>query len=296
MQVPGPSPLPFAADVLVSGPDAPSASGLADEDEDGAGFAAYGDVCSFTTVGTGAKVLATFADRKSAAAVETSLGVAKGTHGGDSLRDDNNAPDAGDGAGDGDDGGGGRIIQLAFQPGLSYLINATQEWQIPNPTLQFPAAIRSFLKQLLSPAAAGDVGSTAQSLAAVHATIAGSGSSQQDDAAVAVAAVGVETVLLASDAGAVVSVVNWAEATIPPSTIITLHVNLAAAGFGSDAAGSELGEVVDCASGESLTVTVKKEGADTAIAVVKTKAALANFVVFHRKPPAAPVVAAVTAA
>ena len=81
-----------------------------------------------------------------------------------------------------------------------------------------------------------------------------------------------------------------------PSTIITLHVNLAAAGFGSDAAGSELGEVVDCASGESLTVTVKKEGADTAIAVVKTKAALANFVVFYRKPPAAPVVAAVTAA
>ena len=135
------------------------------------------------------------------------------------------------------------------------VINATQEFEIPNPVTQFPAGVRGFLSGLL-----GNVPS------AVAVTSNGE------------VVVGVETVLLMSDVGAVVTVVNWGG--VAKDATISLSVNLPAAGFAS---ALELGKVVDAASGGTLQPTVK-EGAVT----VETEAALANFVVFHRKKAAIP--------
>ena len=79
-QLSGPSPLPFAAEGFFTG---------------GEGFAAYGGVSAFTTVSPASKTLCTFADKQSAAAVETAVGS-------------------------------GRIVQLAWQPGLSYRKHASE--------------------------------------------------------------------------------------------------------------------------------------------------------------------------
>ena len=202
-QLPGPSPLPFAAEGFIGA----------------APFVAYGDVSSFTKVAADAKALGTFADQKSPCAVETGVGS-------------------------------GRIVQLAWQPGFSYLINATQEYHIPDPVRQFPAEVRQLLREL--------AGSNAS-----HVSV-------RDAAGQAV--VGVETVLLAGDAGAVVTVVNWGGAD--PEATLSLTVDLAAAGL---AGAGELGRVVDAASGAALAATVSG-GAAT----VKVAARLANFVVLHR--------------
>lgn len=104
----------------------------------------YGDVSSFTTIAPSAKTLCTFADKQSAAALETAVGESTsnlplllllGSFFDRSLL----VPGSSN----------GRIVQLAWQPGLSYLINATQEYRIPDPVTQFPAGVRGFLVGLL---------------------------------------------------------------------------------------------------------------------------------------------------
>ena len=39
-------------------------------------------------------------------------------------------------------------MQFAWQPGLSYLPNSTQEYRIPSPTAEFPACVRAMLRAL----------------------------------------------------------------------------------------------------------------------------------------------------
>ena len=119
-------------------------------------------------------------------------------------------------------------------------------------------------------------------MSAVRVTVARDGEYEVEETAQAAdAAVGVETVLLASDVGAVVSAINWNEAVISPSAELSMRVNLTSAGFRSN---SELGQVLDCATGRIITPTIKSEG-DALIAIVRAKAALANLIVFHRKMP-----------
>lgn len=160
--------------------------------------------------------------------------------------------------------GAGSIVQLAWMPGFSYLPNTTQkhdvpnpvtdpESRIPNPVTQFPAAIREFLQGLVADAAPSPVSLTDSFGAAV---------------------VGVETVLMSSEAGAVVTVVNWGGVSL--STTLSLTLNLEAAGF--DSGGSKLGKVLDASSGNSSITPTLKDGTVT----VPIAAVHANFIVFAR--------------
>ena len=117
--------------------------------------------------------------------------------------------------------GSGSIVQLAWMAGLSYLVPIRKL----RPAIQeFPTALRGFLQGLATDAAPPPV-------------------SLADSTGEAV--VGVETVLMSSDAGAVVTVVNWGGVSL--SATLALTLNLTAAGF--DSAGTELGEVTDASSG-----------------------------------------------
>lgn len=150
--------------------------------------------------------------------------------------------------------GSGSIIQMAWMPGLSYLINGTQADRVPNPVTEFPAALREFLHGLVADSVAMAV-------------------SLEDSSGEAV--VGVETVLMSSDAGAVVTVVNWGGVSL--SAALSLTLDLAAAGF--DPAGANLAEVTDASSGLHIKPSAPKDGTVT----VQITATHANFIVFARK-------------
>jgi hypothetical protein len=181
----------------------------------------YGDVSSFVHIQDGSKTLATF-DSNDAAAVQSTVGR-------------------------------GSIVQMAWQPGLSYLINATQEFHVPNPTTQFPSAIRQLLLELTTSAGPPAVTLT-----------------QPDGTNV----VGVETVLLYSDAGAVVTVLNWGGVKFKQALILTL--NLTASGFDT---GAEVGHVLDASTGKHITPTATSHGSIS----VPISAVHANMVVFPRR-------------
>jgi hypothetical protein len=99
--------------------------------------------------------------------------------------------------------GSGSIVQLAWMVGLSYLVNATQADRVPNPVTEFPAALRGFLQDLVTDVAPPPVTLTDSSGEAV---------------------VGVETVLMSSDAGAVVTVVNWGGVALSATLSLTLDL------------------------------------------------------------------------
>ena len=147
---------------------------------------------------------------------------------------------------------GGSIVQLAWMPGFSYLPNATRADYVPNPVTEFPATIRQFVQSLVADAAPSAV------------VLAYCGE----------AVVGVETVLMSSDVGAVVTVLNWGGVSL--SATLSLTLNLTAAGF--DAAGTQLGAVLDAASGKPINPTAPKDGAVT----VSVTARHANFITFAR--------------
>ena len=158
----------------------------------------FGDVSRFVHVGEGSEALGTFDATGAPSAVQSTVGS-------------------------------GSIVQMGWQPGLSYLINATQEFYVPNPRTQFPAAIRAFLQDLVSSAGAPAVTLT-----------------EPDGTKV----VGVETVLLSSAAGAVVTVVNWGGVAL--SQALTLTLNLTAAGISASA---KVGHVLDAATGKRIAPT-----------------------------------------
>ena len=207
-------------------------------------FKAYGGVAEFVKQpGGSSKILATFADH-TAAATETRVGGATG----------------------------GAIVQMAWQPGLSYLINATQEYYVPDPVTQFPAVIRNFLRGLLG----------ADYVAPVVASVPVASSSR----ATSELAVGIETVLLASDVGAVVSVINWGGA-IALDGPVTLRVDLDTAGCFPDGIES-LGSVFEASTGSMLTPTsVPCDGGGKNCVHVELLGAHANFLVLRTKSPGA---------
>ena len=210
VKVPGPSPLPFAANGTIE-----AASGAKQR------VSMYGDINGFSKLGANTRTLGQF-DSGEASAVQTAVGS-------------------------------GSIVQLAWMPGFSYLVNASQADYIPNPVTDFPAPIRQFMQGLVS-----DVAPSPTSLV-------DSGGS---------AVVGVETVLMSSDVGAVVTVVNWGGVSL--SATLSLTLNLTAAGF--DSAGTKLGKVLDASSGKQISPVTLKAGAAT----VSVTAEYANFIVFAR--------------
>lgn len=151
-------------------------------------------------------------------------------------------------------------MQLAWQPGLSYLVNATQEFYVPNARTQFPAVIRDFLRELV----AGERSAPPMLSAAT--------TPQSQDVLI-----GIETVLLASSAGAVVTVVSWIDDSATKEQPISLRINITAAGFASVA---EIGAVYEAATGEALTVVPMEAGC---VVVSLKTVGHANFVVFHKK-------------
>lgn len=176
----------------------------------------YGDKSGFTKLQAGSKTLGHF-DGGAASTVETRVG-------------------------------GGSIVQMAWMPGFSYLINATHDDYVPNPVTQFPAAIREFLQGFVE-AAPSPVSLT-----------------DSDGKHV----VGVETVLMSSDAGAVVTVINWGGVRLSGPLLLTL--NLAAVGL------AQIGHVSDASSGKMIYQVAKNETAAT----VAITAEHANFIIFHR--------------
>ena len=206
----------------------------------GAAWTAYGSVTPFTSVASQSRVLANFDDtttgslsvsRGGAAAIETAVG----SH-------------------------GGRIVQLGWQPGLSYLINATQEYYVPNARTQFPAVIRDFLRELV----AGENSSPPVLIAATNP--------QTKEVLI-----GIETVLLSSSAGAVATVVSWIDDDAAKDLPMSLRINITAAGFASAA---EIGTVFEAATGETLDVEPAEAGC---VAVTLKTLDHANFVVLRKK-------------
>ena len=210
-QLPGPSPLPFAANGSIT-----SSSGVKKP------VTMFGDASSFAHVKTGSKILGTFDITDAPCAVQSTVGA-------------------------------GSIVQIAWQPGLSYLINATQEFYVPNPVTQFPAAIREFLHEVVLAAA----GPPAVSL------------TESDGTKV----VGVETILLSGPTGAVVTVINWGG--VPVSAALLLTLNLVDAGFGEDA---KVGQVLDASTGQHVAPAKVSPSSIT----VPVTAVLANMIVFPR--------------
>jgi hypothetical protein len=198
-------------------------------------------VARFTSVAPHSRILATFdedaasallsAEGGGAAAIETTVG----SH-------------------------GGRIVQLGWLPGLSYLVNATQEYYVPDARTQFPAAIRDFLRDLV----AGEESSPPTLIVAT--------SPQSKDVLI-----GIETVLLASSAGAVATVVSWIDDSSTKDLPMSLRINITAAGFASAA---EIGKVFEAATGKSLTLQSAEPGC---IAVTLNRREHANFVVLRKK-------------
>ena len=186
----------------------------------------FGDSNSFAHVKAGSKVLGTFDSTDTPSAVQSTVGS-------------------------------GSIVQIAWQPGLSYLINATQELYVPNPVTQFPAVIREFLQEMVLAA-----GPPAVSLTEFDGT----------------KVVGVEMILLSSSTGAVVTVVNWGG--VPVSTALSLTLNLVDAGFGT---GAKVGQVLDASSGQHVAPTKVSSASIT----VPITAVYANMIVFPRagNPP-----------
>ena len=259
-QVPGPSPLPHAANghIIVGQSKVP--------------FVALGDSNRFLKLAPNSKPLAVF---------DADCDDARGGDGcgGDDTDPTNVAAVATQVGGQGGDGTtGGNIVQLAWQPGLSYLPNATQEFYIPNAATQFPGAIRDFLHSLLDvrPISSGDgvaaSGASGASSARPSLTVAAAVKTPEG-----VPAVGVETVLLASGVGAVVTMINWG-GNVNINGNVTLSVDLGAAGF--DHTGQNLVKVIDATTGESLTPVVTP---GSGVVTVVTKAYYANFIVLHRK-------------
>ena len=154
----------------------------------------------------------------------------------------------------------GRIVQLAWLPGLSYLVNATQEYYVPDARTQFPAVIRDFLRDLVA-------GENSSPPTLVVAT-----SPESKDVLI-----GIETVLLAGSAGAVATVVSWIDDSATKGLPMSLRINITAAGFASVA---EVGDVFEAATGESLTLEPAEAGC---IAVTLKRREHANFVVLQKQ-------------
>jgi hypothetical protein len=163
------------------------------------------------------------------------------------------------------------ISDKVFPPPRA-VINATQEFYIPDPVTQFPAAIRGFLKELAT-VADQQSSSTAtaeehEDFAVVLETVAGE------------PVVGVETVLLAGPAGAVVTVLNWGG--VPLDSALTLSLTLPSAGdvFGTPPA---IGRVLDAWSGKALDAKIATaSGNATTTASVQILARHANFITFSK--------------
>jgi hypothetical protein len=203
-------------------------------------FLAYGTNTTFETLdrgdrgdgggvpsgggGGGGTVLATFARTKAAAALQSLVGE-------------------------------GVVTQFAFQPGLSYLINASEYATIPNPRTQLPSAVRQLLVGLTSDVYRPPV------RVGLHSTGGG-----QD----AGPAVGMETPLLTSARGAVVTMLNWGgDAALGAE--LRVDVDLPVAVFGSP---PRVGRVFSARTGANLTFSVQSAGISVA-----TWAAHADFVV-----------------
>jgi hypothetical protein len=211
-EVAGPSPLPLAAHGFIE-----RAGGMPHVP-----FLAYGDVNSFGPPNPASATLSTFAGpSKSPSGLETTVM-------------------------------NGRIVQLAWQPGLSYLVNATQEYTIPSPRDRFPTVVRDFLSAMIA---------TTVPVTTTIETSAGT------------AVVGVETVLLASSVGAVVTVVNWGGVEVGAE--VTLRVNLSAAGLTI----GTVGKVFDAWSRQDLTPVFPSGAAYMTVCI---RAYHANFIAIYR--------------
>ena len=164
--------------------------------------------------------------------------------------------------------GAGSVTQFAWQPGLSYLPNASEYVYIPNPQTQLPAVVRELL-----------VGLTQGSFTPPVRLALHSGSA----AAAAAGVVGMETpmsctpvsAVLPSSSGCVVTVLNWGgDAEVGAE--LEMQIDLPAAVFGSP---PQVGLVFSARTGETLSHA--PAGGQT-VAVV-AQAAYADFVVLVPK-------------
>eukprot|EP01047_Picozoa_sp_COSAG01_P058948 COSAG01_NODE_7014_length_3392_cov_2.015791_3_plen_485_part_00 len=148
-------------------------------------IAAYGGSIAMLTHSPNATVLATFAAGGHPAVLQTPVGL-------------------------------GSMTQFAWQPGLSYIPNASEYAYIPNPRTQLPCAVRELL-----------VGLTKDSFTP-PVRIALRGRSGNTTPGV----VGMETPLLTSSAGACVTLLNWGgDAELGAE--LDVHIDLPATTFGS---------------------------------------------------------------
>jgi hypothetical protein len=149
--------------------------------------------------------------------------------------------------------GAGSVAQFAWQPGLSYLPNASMYTYIPNPRTQLPTAVRTLLVGLTKGAFTPPV------RLALHGGSTAAG------------VVGMEATLLASSRGAVVTLLNWGGDAVVGAEL-EVHIDLPAAVFGSP---PKVERVFSARSGQNLSHTPARGQTVTVVA----KAEYAEFVV-----------------
>ena len=135
--------------------------------------------------------------------------------------------------------GSGKLVQLAFQPGVSYLINATQEYEIADPYTQFPAGVRALLLSIIK-------GSEPTADYAPPATVV-------LDSQPTTVVVGVETVLSVGPGGPVLSLNNWGG--VPLGSDITVTINLPKGAASATSLEARATQVVSAATRQVLDCT-----------------------------------------
>ena len=107
---------------------------------------------------------------------------------------------------------GGAIVQFAWQPGLSYLPNATQWFEAPDPVSDFPGAVRDILRRSLSAKDEGGVSLTTPTgmpVVGVEATLLVNDGSEHDDWG-------------GNRRGLVVGLINWGGVPVGASLRLTM--------------------------------------------------------------------------
>jgi hypothetical protein len=182
----------------------------------------YGANTTVLAFGANATVLASFAIDGLPAAVQTSVGK-------------------------------GSVTQFAWQPGLSYLPNASKYQFIPNPQTQLPTAVRELLVGLTMSCVTPPVRLALRGVRAVAGVV------------------GMETPLSCAASGCVVTVLNWGgDAEVGAE--LEMKIDLPAEVFGSP---PQVGRVFSAHDGQNLSHALVGE---TTVSVV-AHAAHADFVV-----------------
>ena len=149
--------------------------------------------------------------------------------------------------------GAGSATQFAWQPGVSYLINASEYTTIPNPRTQLQSAVRELIVGLTRGAFTPPV-----RLALPGREVGG--------------VIGMETPLLTSSRGAVVALLNWGgDAAL--GAVVQVQVDLPAAVFGSP---PHVGRVFSARTGANLTSVARERQTVS----VEVRAAYTDFIVF----------------